>query len=467
MRSLLIFTFIIYLGALASMVIGVFASQALAQTPEAAAPDFFINAEIENAHPYLGQQVTYIIRRYQAIDFPNPPHFEEHLFTGFWYSPLIQRPTYTTTITGREYRVHSTHLALFPTLVGALTIEPARLIIPGDGPEADTILESQSIDIQVRSLPANPPPHYTGAVGQFEISAWFNPEVGQVDQPMNLIVELKGTGNIKGLTEPILPDLEHWVTSMFGSQVETKVSLSKDFIKGSRRFTWMVVPRQVGEQFFPAIRFSYFDPQTGRYESIRTEPLPVTILSGETDSTFLSPAPVPRQEVLRLGTDIRHIKPVPESLSSRSVSVGPIFWVGIAISALTVGGVWLWHWGHLRRLDNSPPARRRRAGQQARHILATARQNPAATEARIYQALTGYLTDQLDCPIAGMTSSQLASVLNEARLTPALVDRIRTLLTQAEAGRFAPVSRPPEAATALLDEADDLLDDLEQFFAER
>ncbi|MCB0166163.1 MAG: BatD family protein, partial [Anaerolineae bacterium] len=333
---------------------GVFATHVQAQTPEMVAPDFFINAEVENANPYLGQQVTYVIRRYQAINFPNPPHYEEHPFTGFWHSPLIQRPTYTTTISGREYRVQSTYLALFPTLVGSLTIEPARLIIPGDGPEADTILESQSIDIQVRPLPPDRPPHYTGAVGQFEISAWFSPEVGQIDQPMNLIVELKGTGNIEGLTEPILPDLEHWVVGLFGSRIETNVPLSKDFIKGSRRFAWMVIPRQAGEQFFPAIRFSYFDPETARFESIRTEPLPVTILSTETGSTFRSPAPIPQQEILRRGTDIRHIKPVPDSLSSRPISIGPTFWAGVIIPIMAVGGVGLWHWTHLRRLDNRP-----------------------------------------------------------------------------------------------------------------
>ncbi|MCB0168502.1 MAG: hypothetical protein KDI79_30010, partial [Anaerolineae bacterium] len=118
----------------------------------------------------------------------------------------------------------------------------------------------------------------------------------------------------------------------------------------------------------------------------------------------------------------------------------------------------------LRRLDNRPSARRRRAGQQARQILATARKNPAAPEASIYRALAGYLTDQLDHPIAGMTSSQLATLLTEAGVTPDFIDRVRILLAQAEAGRFAPVNRSPEATTALLDKADNLLDDLELFF---
>lgn len=296
------------------------------------------------------------------------------------------------------------------------------------------------------------------------MSAWFNPEVGQVDQPMNLIVELKGTGNIEGLTEPMLPDLEHWVVGLFGSQVETKVPLSKDLVKGSRRFDWLVIPRQAGEQFFPAIRFSYFDPQTGRYESIRTEPLPVTILSGETGSTFHSPAPVPQQELLRRGTDIRHIKPVPDNLNSAPIAIGPIFWVGIVIPLMAVGGVWLWHWTHLRRLDNRPPGRRRRAGSHARQILATARKNPIKANAYIYQALVGYLTDQLNQPVTGMTSSQLAKQLNEAQVPPALIDRIGTLLTQAETRRFAPVSRSSEITSSLLDEADSLIKDLEQFF---
>lgn len=83
------FRFIIGFGTLVLLVMGVFAAQVQSQTPEAAAPDFFIKAEVENTNPYLGQQVTYIVSRYQAIDFPNPPHFEEHPFTGFWHTPLF------------------------------------------------------------------------------------------------------------------------------------------------------------------------------------------------------------------------------------------------------------------------------------------------------------------------------------------------------------------------------------------
>src|SRR5688572_17420605 len=78
----------------------------LAQTPdETPTPDFFIKAEVDNTNPYMGQQITYLVKRYQAVSFPNPPYYEDQLINGFWSLPLIQRPSYTETIRSEERRV--------------------------------------------------------------------------------------------------------------------------------------------------------------------------------------------------------------------------------------------------------------------------------------------------------------------------------------------------------------------------
>jgi hypothetical protein len=455
---------------IAIMIVGRWAAEeaaALAQSPDRSAdpaPDFFIEAEVNNLEPYLGQQVIYTVTRYQAIDFPHPPYYEDHPFTGFWSTALIQRPPYTTTIAGRTYRVRQTHLALFPTRPGPVTLDPARLVIPGDIPENDLVLESQAISLEVRPLPANPPPDFKGAVGQFELKSHLNEAEGQVNQPMTLVVEISGAGNIETLSEPVLPNLANW--RFLKSEVITNVPLAKEVVKGSRRFIWSVVPGRDGQQQIPAIAFSYYDPQTNTYQTISSEPILVTILPDPVKGAA-SPAlqPGPKQEVRLLGGDIRHIKPVPARLNTAEFTweTSLVFYGVCSLLPLwLVGGAWAWQKRRQQWLANTPEARRRRAGQQAKNLLARAQLSKADSFVVIRQTLTNYLADKLNRPVAGLTSDQLIDLLETARLNPKLIQRVQDLLTQLEVSRFAPVAAGQSSTQALISEARALIDDLEK-----
>lgn len=441
---------------------------------ELQAPDFFIEAEVDNLTPYVGQQITYSLRRYQATAFPNQPHYEEHPLAGFWDIPLIQRPSYTTTIGGREYLVHPTHIALFPISAGAITIDPAQLIIPGDGPEADQLLSSEAINLQVQPLPPGAPGDFRGAVGQFEISAKFNTAEGRAGEILRLIVDIKGVGNIETLLEPALPDLQHWSwpgTTRPQAQVTTNLPLGKEAVKGSRQFQWQLVPARAGTQLFPPIRFSYFDLEANTYRTISTEPIPITVLPDENRPSPVAPLPGNKQEVRRLAGDIRHIKAVPVTLVKNGSVLGimapPLTWICIFLPLLALGGVWFWQRWQQHQLADTPRARRRRARRTARNILATTQQANADAYAIVRQALTGYLSDKLNQPVTGLTTERLLALLDEVRLNPQLTRRIGTLLAQVDTGRFAPGSGDQITTRPLIAGARTLIDDLEAFFRKR
>lgn len=435
----------------------------LAQGPDTPAPDFFIEAEVNNPAPYLGQQIIYTLNRYQAIAFSRPPYYEDHPFIGVWHTFLIQRPPYMTTIAGREYRVHQTHIALFPTRPGPITLDPARLVIPSDGPEADIILESRPISLMVRPLPSDSPPTFRGAVGQFEIEARLSALEGKVDQAMSLIVEVTGAGNIETLVEPILPVLPKW--RLLESEVTTDIPLSKEVVKGTRQFIWAVVPKEAGEQQIPPIDFSYYDPQDNAYHTIHTGSILAVILPAETGPAASGP-PI-KQEIIRLGGDIRHIKPAPASLDIPSLS-SQAYLTGYLICSilplLIIAAAWGWQRRRHYWLADTPEARRRRAAYKAKRMLALAQHPHIDPMVLIRQTLLEYLADKLDRPIAGLTSNQLIDLLKAARLDPDLIRRTQTLLGQVESSRFAPVAIDQVSTQALLASAHSLIIDLENSF---
>jgi hypothetical protein len=442
------------------IVLGAFIAPFVSLAQTSGAPDFFIEAEIDNPTPYLGQQIIYTLSRYQAVDFPNPPYYEDHPFIGFWHTFLIQRPPFTTTVAGRDYRVHQTHIALFPTRPGAAVLDPARLVIPGDGPEANIVLESQPIRVIVRSLPADPPSNFRGAVGRFAIVARLSDPQGRVNQLLSLIVEISGAGNIETLVEPALPDLPNW--RVLETEVKTNVPLSREVVNGSRQFTWTIAPRKPGQQEIPPISFSYYDPQDQAYHTISSAPIPVTILPDETEpSGPVDSGPAIKQEILRLGEDIRHIKPIPASLPVENISMDlPGYIVCAILPLLLVGSAWVWQ----RRQRRSPEARRRRAGQTAKKLL-SARQPQGDSMMVVRQSLLSYLSERLERPVAGLTIEQLVGLLQETHLPPELIERVRALLVQLEAGRFAPpVAANQAAGQTLRQSAYRLIEDVEEAF---
>lgn len=447
---------------------GLAALATLAQTPEgdqARPPDFFIEAEVNNTTPYLGQQIIYVVSRYQATEFPNRPYYEDHPFTGFWNTPLIQRPIFTTTRDGQEYRVHQTHIALFATRPGAIRLDPARLVIPGNGREADTILESQAIELQIKPLPANAPPDFKGAVGQFDISARLSGAEGQVNQALTLILEIKGTGNIETLVEPGPPDLPNW--RLLDSEMTTEIPLSKEVVKGSRQFIWTLVPGRAGDQQIPPIAFSYFDPETERYQTISTGPIPITIQPNPASAFSPNTSPPLKQEVKRLSGDIRHIKAVPARLNRirlTAVSYFLFYLVGAVLPLLAIGAAWAWRQWRRYRFADTPQARRRRAYRQAKTLLAGARRSAGDPFVIARRALLDYLSDKLDQSLNGLTSDQLTDRLKRAGLDPKLIEAVDTLLAQAEAGRFAPSPEARLASQTLLARTQRLIEDLEAFF---
>ena len=130
---------------------------------------------MDNDRPYLGQQITYVVRIYQRPDFTERLRYIAPGFAGFWNSQPTQRDEYTEAIGAEQYRVIELRTLLFPSVVETITIEPASLRADAGLPGGSDSLESEPVGRRrCGSLPTGAPPGFVGAVGRFEISAEVN-----------------------------------------------------------------------------------------------------------------------------------------------------------------------------------------------------------------------------------------------------------------------------------------------------
>ena len=100
---------------------------------QAAAEDgvYFVEAEVDNDSPYLGEQIEYTSKFYSADPYFIRPIHRTPDFVGFWNPDRTDRREYPEVINGDGYSVVESSAILFPTIAGDITIEPSAVGVPG------------------------------------------------------------------------------------------------------------------------------------------------------------------------------------------------------------------------------------------------------------------------------------------------------------------------------------------------
>jgi hypothetical protein len=130
-------------------------------------------------------------------------------------------------------------------------------------------------DLKVLPLPTEGrPKDFTGAVGNFQVASDIAPAHPAAGDPLTLRLHVSGTGNFDRVDSPMFAQLEHWKT------YPPKSSFTKsDAVgyKGEKVFEQPLITAQSGEQTIPGLAFSYFNPNTRRYERAQTQAIKVAI----------------------------------------------------------------------------------------------------------------------------------------------------------------------------------------------
>jgi hypothetical protein len=433
-----------------------------------AGQDVYIEADVDNPTPVVGQQIVYRFRFYQGVNLFDQPRLEQPTFSGFWAQDLTPNNVYDQVVANRRYRVTEVRWALFPTAAGQITIEPSQLTIPGGFFNRDTTLSTEPVDVNVRPLPEGAPEGFAGAVGQFEITAWAEPTETRVNEPVTLFVRVSGVGNLNALPDPTAgaeERLADW--RVYDSQTTTNTGQDGDTIRGDKVFERLLVPKTEGDLSLPPFALTYFDPQAGAYRQIETQALVIHVAPGEN----LVPGPLPaendKQDVVLLAGDIRHIKSAPPALATQRTPYleRPLYWLGWIAPLLAVVGVWTWERRRQRLSSDVAYARAQRARRLARKRLAQARKQAQEDEdaayAAVARALGDYLGDKFNLPSAGLTRDAIRQALGQHAVPETLIERALAGLDWADSGRFAPIAAGRDVGE-LIDEAEDIVAELER-----
>lgn len=440
--------------------------------------DFYVEAVVDQASPYLGQQLIYTFRLYQAIRLYRQPQLEMPIFSRF---ETLGMPVqeYNLDVGDRTYLVSEIRTALFPKSTGIINIGAAQLIFPGSFFEEAVELYTQPVQLNVKPLPDNAPPEFTGAVGQFNMEAWFSPQVAVINQPSTLSVAISGVGNVNTFPDPIWPSLHQWRT--YDSLKSQSMDMKNGQLQGTRVYERLIVSDKIGDFTIPPAKLVYFDPAAEEYRTVSTKSLKVRVIAPPTPdaagatATAVAAIPIPAATPNnRAGSLDPLINPADPSFNSDfsdslnsnwrvmlPMGVVLLWTICTGIPAAVVvgaGGLWLWQ---KRQEKNKIAAEAIKQPKETMHpAIAQAMTGSDDNYQVISRALTGYLGQMLGASTKGLTRTELADRLQTHGLSILQTHKINDYLAQSEMGRYGP--KMDNAGWELLAKVDKLLFELDK-----
>jgi hypothetical protein len=148
----------------------------------------------------------------------------------------------------------------------------------------DVDVTSPPQELKVLELPAEGrPADFHGAIGTFSIASDVSPVKGDVGDPLTLRMRVTGSGNFDRVDSTMLDHLDQWKTYPPKSSFNTSDPIG---FSGMKSFEQPVIAAKPGAQKLPALSFSYFDPNSRRYETAHSAPLEVNISPALADSAL-------------------------------------------------------------------------------------------------------------------------------------------------------------------------------------
>lgn len=304
--------------------------------------------------------------------------------------------------------------------------------------EREVKLQPYTAKVSVKSLPDGAPASFNGAVGDFRFSTQLSSAKLRTNEAASITLTVSGTGNIKYLKSPEIEfpvEFEQYTPSQ---EFDTKVSGST--VRGTCVTEYTFVPQTVGKFSIPAAEFSYFNPSSGQYVTLRGEEYSLDISKGAAVSTD-----VEQQSIKIKNTDILHIKLGEKNLSRNHTYIAHTTWYWILYPLLlaVLAGTIIVLRRNIKRNADVAGRRNARAGKIAKKRLSEAARymksgNHSQFHEAVLKALWGYLSDRLVIPASGLSRENIAEILASRGASLSLTEKIIGILDECEMARYTP-----------------------------
>lgn len=442
-------------------------------------PDIFVQVEVNEEEPVTGQQIIASVVLYfkQGIEVTSFQPSYGWQTDGFWKEELeneSQPRAESTILSGVRYRRATLiRYALFPSRSGNLTLSKYGLTVGmrsqpsrndpfgsffGSGTNQRRVeLESDPVELSIRSLPDREESVSINAVGDFDISRQLNSREVRAGESVELETTIRGAGNIPLLRRPQydIPDIFESFTPRETSDVERR-GLT---IQGEKIYTQQLVTRTPGTVEIPSQRVAVYDPENHRYHYETLPELSLNVLPARSAETVSAGAPNALQPVTGLA--------VWRSGSQSVFYQTRWFWIFTIMPFLALIIGWWRKRYHEKMMADSTFRRSQQSKELADQRLEKARKNlqkqesPKQVYNLLHKAISGYISDKLGLPEAGMSDRELIEAAQQQSVNGQTLKSLKSMLDKCNTFSYAPVDNR-DSISADIEKTETLLRELKR-----
>lgn len=430
--------------------------------------NLFLRIVPEKTKVYLGEAVPITIKVYFRVDLRGFQDFTLPDYNGFYSENVPQKGQMQVDreiVNGVQYQVGVfKQSVIFPQRAGKLKIDPAtaqcivveqvRSNDPNDifgqffGTQKKSVydIKSAPVTIDVMPLPQTDKP-FSGMVGHINIKSTLDKSTVKANDAVNLNVTVSGDGELKlidSIPFKFPPDFDH-----YDPKLTDHLTVNPSGVTGSRNFNYLIIPRHQGNYKIPAVDFTYFDPQKKSYVTLNIPEQELNVAKGDNNSAAvtMNNAPVNKQDITLLGSDIRYIHTgnLPAYQTDDYFLYSVPFFAGIIAPLLGFIGFLFGRRRYVELHKDAVGLKQRGATRMAKKRLKMANSLIASNNKEkfydeLHTAINSYLSDKFTIPVADLSRDTITAKLTEKQVSPETLQQLSSVLDNCEFARYAPAS---------------------------
>lgn len=433
--------------------------------------NLFVKVDVSRKSLYLGESLLATIKIYTKVDLVNFGQSKFPSFSGFLAEeiPTSQRVELVReNYNGKIYNVGVIRkVLLFPQHTGEITIEPfeleciVRQQLAGSrsffddffGNYRDVRVKrvSRPITIHVKELPLDGrPAGFSGTVGHITMKTSISTDSLTANEAITYKVIFQGTGNLKLIEAPHVrfpADFEN-----YEPKVTKDIKTGDNGMSGTITYEYLLIPRYAGDYTIPAVQYSYYDSRANAYRTLRGQEYPIHVERGQgrglLDSSAAAVQSFKKEDVRRLGQDIRYIKT--GDLNLYAIGSGfygtTVYWLAFLIPFVlfVIGSVL-----NRRRIKANADlvkVKNKAANKMARKrmkvaAIAMKNHNSEAFYEEVLKAMWGYVSYKLNIDKAELNRDNISEILQQKSVDKDMIQEFIDVLDTCEFARYAPGSK--------------------------
>ncbi len=246
--------------------------------------DLYIKANLSGKEMYLGQKIALSYELYTRYNLVDYGFLDAVNIDGFVSNEISEDKLSSgyATVSGKKYaRYELKQMFLSPIKTGTYTIPSFNFqanVSTGDffSTSQPYYLQTDSEELTVKPLPTdNKPSDFSGIVGKLNIDATYDKQEVQYGDSITLNVTASGNCNLDNLSKVIQDELPGF--SVYETEKSSEESIQDNQYFAKKEFNIILVPEKTGDLTIDPITISYFDPDTGKYDTAEISGTQITV----------------------------------------------------------------------------------------------------------------------------------------------------------------------------------------------